>query len=169
MPRLHRWIWGLAWLDAVPALAVVADTAGWAVEIAAFNVMHMALLVLLIPLTLLAAWRVWRGGFRPARFFLLGWGCLFLGILLYLASQIPGFLPEHAFISNSIVLGSVIEFMLLALAMGDRIRIMWQDKVAAEQEVMRLKAGQAAELTRPNARAAIRWWPNAFRHKLSLL
>ncbi len=92
-----------------------------------------------------------------------------MGILLYLASQIPGFLPEHAFISNSIVLGSVIEFMLLALAMGDRIRIMWQDKVAAEQEVMRLKAGQAAELTRPNARAAIRWWPNAFRHKLSLL
>ncbi len=148
VPRLHRWIWGLAWLDIVPALAVVADTAGWAVEIAVFNVMHMALLVLLIPLTLLAAWRVWREGFKPARFFLLGWGCLFLGILLYLASQIPGLLPEHALISNSIVLGSVIEFMLLALAMGDRIRIMWQDKVAAEQEVMRLKAGQAAELER---------------------
>jgi diguanylate cyclase len=145
-PRLHWLMWTLALLGIIPMLAVVADSLQVTVWIEGFIYLHTVLLVSIMALYLFASLRVLRGGFKPARFFALGWTCMFLGILVYQLSQIPGLLPGNFFVDNSMIIGSVMEFLLLALAIGDRIKIQRDDKLAAERQLVELRSAHAEEL-----------------------
>lgn len=85
--------------------------------------------------------------FGPARYFVLAWSCLFLGIFIYRSTQFPGLgIPDHPLIKNSINLGSALEFLLLALALGDRFNRMRNEKLAAEQEAYRLQLNYSNDL-----------------------
>lgn len=145
-PRLHRLLWGVALLAIIPMLAVLADALQVPVWIEGFIYFHTLLLAALMVLYLVTAVVVLRGGFKPARFFALGWACMFLGILVYELAQVPGLLPSNVWVDNSMVMGSVMEFVLLSLAVGDRIRMQLDDKLAAERELVELKSAQAVEL-----------------------
>jgi diguanylate cyclase len=145
-PRLHNMLWGLALLALIPMLAVVADSLQLNVWIEGFIYLHTALLVIVMVLYLVTAVMVLRSGFKPARFFALGWACMFLGILVYELSQVPGLLPSNVFVDNSMILGSVMEFLMLSLAIGDRIKIQLDDKLAAERQLAELRSEQAQAL-----------------------
>lgn len=145
-PRLHRLLWAVVLLAIIPMLAVIADSLQIKVWIEGFIYFHTLLLAALMVLHLVTAVVVLRAGFKPARFFAMGWTCMFLGILVYELSQIPGLLPNNALVDNSMIIGSAMEFLLLALAIGDRIRIQRDDKLAAERELVELKSAQAIEL-----------------------
>lgn len=145
-PRLHRLLWVVALPAIIPMLAVLADALQVPVWIEGFIYFHTLLLVALMVLYLVTAVVVLRGGFKPARFFALGWACMFLGILVYELAQVPGLLPSNVWVDNSMVMGSVMEFLLLSLAVGDRIRMQLDDKLAAERELVELKSAQAVEL-----------------------
>lgn len=145
-PRMHQLLWALALLGIIPMLAVVADSLQVAVWIEGFIYLQTALLVGSMALYLVTAVLVLRGGFKPARFFAMGWACLFLGILVYELSQIPGLLPHNVLIDNSMVIGSAMEFLLLSLAVGDRIKMQRDDQLAAERQLVELKSAHAEEL-----------------------
>jgi len=145
-PTLHRLLWALALLAIIPMLAVLADALQIRVWIEGFIYLHTALLVGLMALHMVTAVVVLRGGFKPARFFALGLACMFLGILVYELSQIPGLLPSNGLIDNSMVIGSAMEFLLLSLAIGDHIRIQQDARLAAEHQLTALKSAQALTL-----------------------
>jgi two-component system, sensor histidine kinase LadS len=67
--------------------------------------------------------RVWYNGYRPARFFVIAYGILFLGFfirfLVYL-NVIPFSTPSH----YSLHFSFVLEMLFLTFALGDRIRIL---------------------------------------------
>ena len=79
----------------------------------------------ILPLSLIfyTSIRVWRGGYKPARFFVLAYGILFTGFLL--RSMVSfNILPFTLLTHYSLHLAFVVEMLLLTFALGDRIRIL---------------------------------------------
>ena len=88
-------------------------------------------IVVSVALVLTSAVRVFRRGFRPARFFLLAWTA-FLGMTLVYFTGTYGLLPGSALTHAGVEVGSAMEMILLSLALGDRIHSMVLEKRAAE-------------------------------------
>jgi two-component system, sensor histidine kinase LadS len=60
-------------------------------------------------------------GYRPARFFMIAWGMLLVGVLTYML-KVFGVLPHNMVTQNGFQLGSLIEMVLLSLALASRVR-----------------------------------------------
>ncbi|MFA6085902.1 7TM diverse intracellular signaling domain-containing protein [Mucilaginibacter sp.] len=80
---------------------------------------------------------IWKDGFKPARFVVLGYFVLFVGFIvkgiyvLGLGRSLPA-LPAHYSLSFSFI----IEMLLLSFAIGDQVRLFRKDKDRAQAEVL---------------------------------
>ncbi len=79
---------------------------------------------------------IWRKGFRPARFYTLAFTALFVGILIYTMRNL-GFLPNTLLTTSAVKVGSVIEALLLALGLADRVNIAEKEKQQAQTETIK--------------------------------
>jgi serine phosphatase RsbU (regulator of sigma subunit) len=66
-------------------------------------------------------------GLREARLFLFGWGLLLIGIISWTLLE-AGILPYNFFTVHSNQLGSVMEALILSLALADRINLLKKEK-----------------------------------------
>jgi diguanylate cyclase (GGDEF)-like protein len=107
---------------------------------------HTGLLVSLIAAYFSAGVLSMRQGFRPARYYALAWSFLFLGILVYHIGQLTELLPNNIFIRYSVLWGSVFEFLLLSLALGDRYKLMRDESQMAVQKAANAQAVYAETL-----------------------
>lgn len=82
---------------------------------------------LITPLILHAAISLIRSGYRPARWFLLAWAALLLGVVSY-AMVSFGLLPKVFITEYGIQIGSALEMTLLSFALAFRIRDLEQEK-----------------------------------------
>ena len=80
-----------------------------------------------------AALRAMRRGYGPAGFLLLGWSALALAALSYLA-MLLGWLPYVGWLMAALPVGSLAEALLLALALGNRIRHKQREETALARE-----------------------------------
>lgn len=80
-----------------------------------------------------------RRGHGGARHYLAAWAVLLLGVLTLLLHN-SGLLPSNRFTSNSLLIGSAIEMLLLSFALADRINVARRQR---EQAQARLAAEQA--------------------------
>lgn len=109
-------------LKAMMSIFVLAAAASPFYLLPAFRVMAASGLV--FPLVCLGAGIVsLRQGHSPARFFLLGWSVLLLGVVLYTLRTL-GVLPANFFTLNAIQIGSAIEMLLFSFALADRTRVL---------------------------------------------
>ncbi|MEO7936124.1 MAG: diguanylate cyclase [Dokdonella sp.] len=60
-------------------------------------------------------------GYKPARYFMIAWGMLLVGVLAYML-KVFGVLPHNMLTQNGFQLGSLVEMVLLSLALGSRVR-----------------------------------------------
>ena len=60
-------------------------------------------------------------GYKPARYFMIAWGMLLVGVLAYML-KVFGVLPHNLLTQNGFQLGSLVEMVLLSLALGSRVR-----------------------------------------------
>ena len=60
-------------------------------------------------------------GYRPARFFMIAWGMLLSGVMVYML-KVFGVLPHNALTQNAFQAGSLLEMVLLSLALASRVR-----------------------------------------------
>jgi two-component system, sensor histidine kinase LadS len=91
----------------------------------------------IVPLSIIfyAAIYVWRHGFKPARFFVIAYGILFVGFfvrLLVYFNVIPLTTTSH----YSLHFSFVLEMLFLTFALGDRIRILKANQDRALQETI---------------------------------
>jgi diguanylate cyclase (GGDEF)-like protein len=116
-PRLRRYF------DVVivaPIVALVLGAAGaWVI---AENLAAIAALSGFV-LYILAGFVVLRTGFTPARYFLVAWGTLSCGGIPYILAYF-GLLPVGSLVRNGPRVAAAIEMVLLALALGSRIRVL---------------------------------------------
>lgn len=85
-----------------------------------------------------------------ARFFVLAWVSLLLGILI-IALHNLGVLPSNAFTSNALLIGSALEMLLLSLALADRINGIQRLHEQAQGEALKVRQ-QMVEALRESER-----------------
>ncbi len=97
------------------------------------------------PMLVVTGLMAWRGGYRPARFFLLGWGSSMIG-LISTALTLTGVIEEHFVTYQAAFIGVVIDIALLSFALADRINVLREEKAAAQQVATRTLQEAKAEL-----------------------
>lgn len=105
------------WMQAVTVIAtVIAPVLPYSTMI-----LPMAILTVLITVMLMAMGGIGLAvGVRSARYFVLAWSALLIGVLIYMLKSF-GILPHNAFTQNGFQIGSLIEMILLSLALGSRV------------------------------------------------
>ncbi|MBU0995237.1 MAG: SpoIIE family protein phosphatase [Proteobacteria bacterium] len=85
--------------------------------------------------TFIAGIVCWRKGIAAARYYLIAWIFLLLGIFV-LALRNFGVLPSIFFTEYAVQIGSAMEVILLSLGLADRINIMKKERFLAQQEAL---------------------------------
>lgn len=86
-------------------------------------------------------------GYRPARFYLVAWASLLLGIIT-LALESTGYLPSNFITKYGFQVSSAAEVVLLSLALGDRINILKEEKDQAQLRTIEIQKSATEELER---------------------
>lgn len=80
---------------------------------------------------------VYRNGYAPAKFFIIAWAVLVVGIIIY-ALKDAGLLPSTPLTNYMMQAGSALEALLLSLALADRINILKKEKSKSQEEALRI-------------------------------
>lgn len=76
-----------------------------------------------------------RKGYRPAKFYLLAWSILMVGIFIFALKDF-GILPYNNFTYYTLAAGSAIEVVLLSFALADKINILKKEKVESQEKAL---------------------------------
>ncbi len=86
-----------------------------------------------------------KRGSRPARYQMLSFSALSLGVLLYY-SLLLGIVPSNAISENGLLFGSGAQILLLAFALADQMNQLKDGKLRAEREALAAQAALNLEL-----------------------
>jgi two-component system NtrC family sensor kinase len=78
---------------------------------------------------------LYKKGFAEAKYYLIGWSSLMLGIVIYVLKDY-GILPYNTFTAYSILFGSAAEVTLLSFALADKINIYKKDKEESQEATL---------------------------------
>lgn len=84
---------------------------------------------------------VWLKHMKTARFYVLAWSAPILGIILHILT-LNAVLPYNFFTHHIVFFGFALETLLFALALGDRYRLIKQEKEFAQAENLRITRNQ---------------------------
>ncbi|MBI5636900.1 MAG: response regulator [Nitrospinae bacterium] len=97
------------------------------------------------PLLLYAGIRSLKAGNRQARFYVAAWTMYLTGVLLYFLKDF-GVLPYSFITAYSMQIGTLADVILLSLALADRIKILREEKEAAEARTIDILVKSKGEL-----------------------
>ncbi|HET7845630.1 MAG TPA: diguanylate cyclase [Xanthomonadales bacterium] len=121
-PRVDRVALALAGLSLLGlAASFFVDYATLIRPIALLTVFVVSMILMMGTLGLLK-------GYRPARYFMIAWVTLLLGVLLYML-KIFGLVPHNAITQNGFQIGSLLEMVLLSLALASRVDELQRESV----------------------------------------
>ena len=125
-PRLRAACWALVALNVLPIpMALAGHYAG---TLKLINPATFVSILFAMGVSLHA----WRGGYRHTRFFLVGGGCVLLGLMAE-RLRLASLLPDHPLFAYSMAIGSVLEALFIAVALADGVNKLKADKLAAER------------------------------------
>lgn len=125
-PYMDRILAGLMVLLSLQMPASFFVSYNSAIRASAFLVLLFALSVFLTAVKCVLA------GNRPARFFLMAWFSLLLGVSVYSLKGL-GVLPSNILTENMLQVGSALEMCLLSLGLGDRLHTMGREREEARR------------------------------------
>ena len=141
--RAPAWVHKLLLLVSygVPVAASVALFGHYALAFA----LSMPLAVVQVVTGVSLAIRLSLQGFRPARYFVMAFSMLALGVLLYYL-RVAGFLSSNAITENFLQIGSALEVLLLAFGLADQLNTLRAAKLHAERSALAAQAALNTEL-----------------------
>jgi len=80
-----------------------------------------AFAIIVPTLLIIAGFTSLRDGYRPARFYVLGWVVFLLGCILFSLNKFA-IIGGFEFMSRAMQIGSAVEMLLLSWALGDRVK-----------------------------------------------
>ncbi|MGZ3754756.1 MAG: sensor histidine kinase [Mucilaginibacter sp.] len=98
----------------LPLLATVLEWIGTAFLLITISAFITSIALLFIGVVL------YRKGYKPAKFFLMGWGLSLVAILLSVARN-RGWVPYNHVMANIIIYSAIIELVLFSVALADKI------------------------------------------------
>ncbi len=78
---------------------------------------------------------LYRQGFQEAKYYLIGWSSLMLGIIVYVSKDF-GAIPYNNFTVYSLLFGSAAEVTLLSFALADKINIYRREKEHSQEQAL---------------------------------
>ena len=185
LPFLHKLILSYMSVPFIGLSLLFFTNYSIAIKYATITTFVSSFLILFVSITSI------RNKFRPARFFILGWGMLSLGIVIY-ALRMGGIIPHNFFTNSSYQIFSIMEILLLSLALGDKINILkkefsqnlelkvnertrelsamvelvYEQKGAVEQTLKELKETQA-QLVEAEKKAALGQLVSSVAHEIN--
>lgn len=99
-----------------------------------FTIMQLATFVGSIYAFILAV-RIWRKGYRPAKFFLIAWSILLIGAVIFVMKDFE-LVPFNIFTNYSLQMASILEVVLLSFALADKINILRREKEESQMAAM---------------------------------
>jgi signal transduction histidine kinase len=129
LPKALPLMYGLTLLGLMMALLAIANLLDYPSRFSALLALICSITLFIVGLVVL------KKGYRPARFYMIAWTALLLGLILYVAKS-AGLLPISFLTEHSIQIGSVMELILLSLGLGDSINSMKREREKAQMEVI---------------------------------
>jgi signal transduction histidine kinase len=77
-----------------------------------------------------------KNGYEPAQYFAISWIAFITGVILYTFKTF-GWLPSNAFTNLTIQIGSVLQVLLLSLALVGKFNVMRKEHYKAQQELVK--------------------------------
>ncbi|MDB5158748.1 MAG: hypothetical protein JWR50_3455 [Mucilaginibacter sp.] len=114
LKQYYKFYMLLYMLYAFPLIAIVAGSTH-----IAYTLITISALVTCLTLLVLVS-ILYSRGFKPAKFFILGWG-LFLISLLISITRNGGFVPYNYFTLNILIYSALVELILFSVALADKI------------------------------------------------
>ena len=92
----------------------------------------------ILPLTIIfyASIRVWSNGYKPARFFVVAYGILYLGFLIKALIYLS-IIPLVTISYYSLHISFLLEMIFLTFALGDRVRILKSTRDRAQNRIIK--------------------------------
>ncbi|MEE4356532.1 MAG: 7TM diverse intracellular signaling domain-containing protein, partial [Desulfococcaceae bacterium] len=84
----------------------------------------------------LTGFRIWRDGFRPARYYLLNWSIFFVMGIIWVLGTVKILPVDFGFTGLLVKCGTLIQTLLFSLSLADRITIFREEKEKAQAEVL---------------------------------
>jgi len=112
--RAYRYFTLLYVLYVIPLLLVLIGSSKYIYVSLTISSTLTSIVLLFTGITLYAK------GYRPAKFFMLGWGLFLLAILLFTARN-KGYVPYNDFTSNLLLYSSAFEIVMFSIALADKI------------------------------------------------
>ncbi|CAG5073041.1 Adaptive-response sensory-kinase SasA [Dyadobacter sp. CECT 9623] len=78
-----------------------------------------------------------RENYRPAKLFLLGWSIFLLGLFLFILRNV-NVLPYNVFTTYTMQFGSIMEVVLLSIALADKINIFKREREESQAQALRI-------------------------------
>ncbi|MBB1060833.1 diguanylate cyclase [Marilutibacter spongiae] len=114
-PRLDKVAFGLEILSVVAFVAAFGFSYNHV--IIPISYLTIAITAMIITMGIIGLLR----GVVAARYFMIAWGVLLSAVLVFMAKSF-GWLPHNAFTQNAFQMGSLLEMVLLSLALAHRVR-----------------------------------------------
>ncbi|GHN02735.1 hypothetical protein WSM22_42240 [Cytophagales bacterium WSM2-2] len=124
-------------LDRLLRTVIIIRTIWFIISLTVFPRLLTYRILEIIPLSIIAftAITVWRNGYRPARFFVIAYGVLFCGFFLRTLVYF-NIIPFTIITHYSLHFSFVFEMLFLTVALGDRIRILKDNRDRALQRII---------------------------------
>ena len=132
IPYLHRFLIGMLVLSIAGVIASALIPYRIGIKLVS---LHAILTVVTI---LTAGVRTQIKGYKPARFFLLAWSVMLIGLLI-LTLRNFAILPDNSLTRWSSQFGSALEVVVLAFALADRINTLKAERVQLERAAFETK------------------------------
>lgn len=81
--------------------------------------------------------RLMSKGYKPAKFFLIAWSIFLSGVIIFVMKDYD-VIPFNGLTRRSILIGSVMEIILLSVALADRINVLRREKEESQAEALRV-------------------------------
>lgn len=139
MPRTNRLLTIVAFAMLVPMMLSMQNR--YAV---AFAIETPLALIVLVEILVIGTYLSWKGN-RSARIYLLAWVFLITSAIAYYG-RIHSIIPPSWFLENALNIGSMIELLVLSLALADRISELKQERMKDQAYLIERERGMNQEL-----------------------
>jgi diguanylate cyclase (GGDEF)-like protein len=129
-PRLYRIFQALAVLCVFNSIMI------FILPLAAYKLPVRLAWLFAMPTVLATAIVFWRKKFKRARYFLLAWLFVLLGASVFMLDMYLGVIPSSVFTRSAWRVASVVEIILLSLALADRINELNEERQDAQNRLL---------------------------------
>ncbi|MBW4889464.1 sensor histidine kinase [Mucilaginibacter sp. HMF5004] len=141
--NIFKFTMGLAFLFATPILFIATNNFNFAYGL-------ITVLVSLGCISLLAIGiYMYKKGYKPAKFFMLGW-CLFLISVLVSVGRSKGYVPYNDFTADIVLITSTIELVIFSIALADKINFYRSQNIDSQSLALRIARENERLITEQN-------------------